>query len=223
MDAAGVDRCVLIPPSWQGDRNDLALEAAAAHPDRFGIMGRVTIDDPNAFDLSTWLDQPGMLGVRIMGLGADWFWKQASDYGLPVMTYAQGLSAELGEVARRYPDVRITTDHLNIPLGSREVGRFVEELLPLSELPNVTAKLSALPCHVDEGYPFPSLAPHVRAVVDAFGAERCMWGSDLSRLPCPYSDWVNAMAEGLNCLSSDEVEWIMGKSIAQVLNWPQPS
>ncbi|RMF85558.1 MAG: amidohydrolase, partial [Nitrospinota bacterium] len=33
MEAAGVDRVVIVPPSWEGDRNDLALEAARQHPD----------------------------------------------------------------------------------------------------------------------------------------------------------------------------------------------
>ena len=40
MDAAGVARVVIVPPSWEGDRNDLALEAARLHPDRFAVMGR---------------------------------------------------------------------------------------------------------------------------------------------------------------------------------------
>ena len=40
MDAAGVDRVVIVPPSWEGERNDLALEAARLHPDRFAIMAR---------------------------------------------------------------------------------------------------------------------------------------------------------------------------------------
>src|SRR5687768_15633811 len=48
MDAAGVDRVVIVPPSWEGDRNDLALEAARLHPDRFGIMGRLPIEKPES-------------------------------------------------------------------------------------------------------------------------------------------------------------------------------
>ena len=43
MDEAGVDRAVLIPPSWEGDYNDLVLEAAQAHPDRFAAMGRLAV------------------------------------------------------------------------------------------------------------------------------------------------------------------------------------
>ena len=41
MDLAGVRRMVLVPPSWEGDRNDLALEAARRYPDRFAVMGRL--------------------------------------------------------------------------------------------------------------------------------------------------------------------------------------
>src|SRR6516225_3640254 len=40
IDAAGVARVVIVPPSWEGDRNDLALQAARLHPDRFAVMGR---------------------------------------------------------------------------------------------------------------------------------------------------------------------------------------
>ena len=63
MDAAGVDRVVIVPPSWEGDRNDLALAAARAHPDRLAVMGRLDTEAPGArARVATWLDQPGMLG-----------------------------------------------------------------------------------------------------------------------------------------------------------------
>src|ERR1700745_1553299 len=40
MDAAGVARVVIVPPSWEGDRNDLALAAARLHTDRSAVIGR---------------------------------------------------------------------------------------------------------------------------------------------------------------------------------------
>ena len=46
MDKAGVDGVVIVPPSWEGDRNDVALDATASHPDRFCIMGRLDPDAP---------------------------------------------------------------------------------------------------------------------------------------------------------------------------------
>jgi L-fuconolactonase len=70
MAAAGVDRAVIVPPSWEGDRNDLALAAAKAHPDKFAVMGRPPLDkrDPRALD--HWRDQTGMLGIRVTTAGA---------------------------------------------------------------------------------------------------------------------------------------------------------
>src|SRR6202142_2139190 len=41
MDQAGVDRVVVVPPSWPGDRNDYALDAARRYPDRLAGMGRI--------------------------------------------------------------------------------------------------------------------------------------------------------------------------------------
>jgi predicted TIM-barrel fold metal-dependent hydrolase len=65
MDEAGVDRVVIVPPSWEGERNDYALEAARRYPNRFGVMGRILLTDPQAPGrLATWKQQPGMLGVR---------------------------------------------------------------------------------------------------------------------------------------------------------------
>src|SRR6202171_6801822 len=46
MDEAGVDAAVLVPPSLEGDRNDLCVEAAQKYPHRFSVMGRIALDRP---------------------------------------------------------------------------------------------------------------------------------------------------------------------------------
>src|SRR5260221_5822302 len=80
MDAVGVQRAVLVGPSWDGNRNDLVLAAARMHPDRFGVMGRFDDSDPAAkHTLREWRKHPGMLGVRLtfrtreLDIG-DWLW-----------------------------------------------------------------------------------------------------------------------------------------------------
>src|SRR3954468_7871044 len=66
MDTAGVDAAILVPPSFDGDRNDYAIEAVGKYPERLAIMGRVALQDNKASrDLSRWKAQPGMLGVRV--------------------------------------------------------------------------------------------------------------------------------------------------------------
>jgi predicted TIM-barrel fold metal-dependent hydrolase len=64
MREAGVDRAVIVPPSWEGERNDVALEAARLHPDRFAVMGRFALEKPESRSLvDGWRRQPGMLGM----------------------------------------------------------------------------------------------------------------------------------------------------------------
>ena len=45
MNAAGVGRVVIVPPSLDGIRNDLGLAAAQAYPERFAVMGKIDVKD----------------------------------------------------------------------------------------------------------------------------------------------------------------------------------
>ena len=65
MDRAGIDRAVIVPPTWIGEGNETALDVAHQHPKRFAIMGRIDVKRPDLKDaMATWKQQPGMLGVR---------------------------------------------------------------------------------------------------------------------------------------------------------------
>src|SRR4026208_1733831 len=65
-DAAGVQGVVLHPPSWDVRANEVAIEAAKKHPDRFAILGFFDVSRPqNRSLIDTWKNQPGMLGLRI--------------------------------------------------------------------------------------------------------------------------------------------------------------
>jgi L-fuconolactonase len=228
MDGAGVDRAVIVPPSWEGDRNDLALAAAASYPLRLGVMGRIDLANPSGEDFSTWREQRGMLGVRLTFLGggrvedAEWFWPRAEAAGLPVMVFGPGQTIEFGDVARRYPSLQLIIDHLNTGIRGDTVAldAALEPLLRLGALDNVAVKLSALPCLLGAEESLDSLTPQIRRVIDAFGAERSMWGSDISRLPCPYADWVEAGEAGLGVLSPSETEQVMDGAITTWLRWP---
>ena len=99
MDRAGVRRMVLVPPSWEGDRNDLALEAARLYPDRFAVMGRLALQDPESrARVADWKKQPGMLGMRftfhnghnrhfLTDGSADWLARSQHKPGFPIWTH----------------------------------------------------------------------------------------------------------------------------------------
>jgi len=130
MDEAGVDRVVIVPPGLN-DRNDYALEAAKRYPNRFGVMGRIPLQDPkSAALLPTWKQQPGMLGVRVtfntpptlawLSDGtADWFWPAAEKAGLAVMFLAVGEVPRFAHVAERHPQLTLIIDHMGLNSSSR--------------------------------------------------------------------------------------------------------
>lgn len=233
MDQAGVNRAVLVPPSWEGDHNDLALAAAAAHPDRLAVMGRIDAGDAaNAAALARWRRQPGMLGLRLTFLmpeqrqwlvdgAADWLWAAAEEAGLPIMVFPPDQLAAIERVAKRHPGLRLVIDHLAMDAGRSGGDAFatIPDLLALAKYPNVAVKASAMPCYSTEAYPFPDLHQTIRQVVDAFGPERVFWGTDLSRLSCDYRQAITLFTEELPFLSDADKELVMGQGICAWLGW----
>lgn len=138
MDEAGVDRAVVVPPRWPGDRNDYGIEAAKRYPNRFAVMGRIPLQDPkSAALLPKWKEQPGMLGVRVTFntptmIGwlkdgtADWFWPAAEKAGLPVMLLAFGLVPMFAPIAQRHPGLQLVIDHMGSDVGIAKAGRVPE-------------------------------------------------------------------------------------------------
>jgi len=234
MTVAGVDRAILVPPSWEGYRNDYALEAAQKYPDRFAVMGKVPLNDPASKDrIASWLKQPGMLGFRIsfrhsgthsfLDDGtADWFWADCERYDIPVMVFSPFAVEKIGEIAERHAGLRVIIDHmgLNVKWKGKDLAPGVDVVLKFARLPNVAVKASCLPCYVAETYPFPTLHPQIRRVVETFGPQRVFWGTDLSQSLCTYRQNVTLFTEELKFLSADDKEWIMGKALAHWLPWP---
>lgn len=237
MDEAGVNRVVIVPPSWEGDRNDLALEAARSHPDRFAIMGRLAIERPESRALiAGWKKQPGMLGLRftfhtelqrpwLTDGTADWIWPAAEQAGIPVMIFVPGSVAVVDGIAARHPGLRLVMDHLALPGTKKDAAAFTElpQLLALAKRPNVAVKASALPCYSSEAYPYRGLHAYIRQVYDAFGPRRMFWGTDWTRLPCPYRQAITLFTEELPWLSATDQEWVMGRAVCEWLGWRLPA
>jgi predicted TIM-barrel fold metal-dependent hydrolase len=236
MDLARVSRVVIVPPSWEGDRNDLALEAARLHPDRVAVMGRLARQKPESRALvAGWMKQPGMLGMRftfhnehnrpfLTDGTADWLWPAAERAGIPLMVLVPGSLDVLGRIAEKHPGLKLVIDHVG--LSVREKGPKVFEDLPavcaLARHPNVAVKASGMPSLSTQAYPFRDLHPHIRTLVDAFGPRRTFWGTDLTRMPCTYYECIALFTQHLPWLTGEDLEWVMGRGVCEWLGWPLP-
>lgn len=243
MATAGVDAAILVPPTFEGCRNDLVLAAAAAHPDRFGVMGRIALEDRDASEpiVRGWREQPGALGFRlVLSAGsdvnhpdggswlldgsADWFWPVAQECGVPVMVHCIDLVDRIADIADRYPGLRLVIDHLGLPTPARdaEVGLRVEQLADVARRPNVAVKAGSIPCYTTESYPYPMMQGYLRRVVELFGAHRVFWASDVSRLPCSYATLVRFFRTELSFLDDEERSLVLGRGLLDWLGWQLP-
>jgi predicted TIM-barrel fold metal-dependent hydrolase len=234
MDEGGVDRAIIVPPSWEGDRNDLACAAAKKHPDRFAVMGRV---DPGAeglrAQLPSWRGQPGMLGMRFalhtpqlrepfLEGRYDWLWSEAERHGIPVMVLIHHpYMPMMDAIAAKHPGLRLVIDHMGLVNGEKDAHAFrdLDKLLALAKRANVAVKSSALPCYSDEPYPYPGLHKCVKQVYDAFGPKRMFWGTDQTRSPIKYREGIALFTEHMTFLSASDQEWIMGRGVCEWLGW----
>jgi predicted TIM-barrel fold metal-dependent hydrolase len=237
MGAAGVSRTVLIPPSWDADRNDLVLAAAQRYPDRFAAMGRFDLDAADAAQrVATWCEQPGMRGFRISfslprwaaaleAQRVDWLWRAAEEAQVPIaLMVSQAQLPLIDAVAERFPALKIVICHLALPTEDKDEAAFrdFDRILPLARRPNVMVKVSALPAYTSDSYPFRALHPYIRRIYDAFGPRRMFWGTDLARLPCGYEQAISLFTEELPWLNADDKAWIMGRGLCDWLGWPLP-
>ncbi|MFS7878427.1 amidohydrolase [Streptomyces asiaticus] len=142
---------------------------------------------------------PGVLGLRIttawpprnverLRAGAyDRLLSTAEKHGVPVCVLGAGDLPDVAVVARAYPTLPLIIDHLGLnqpPFMPADdpPWRDLGQLLALADLPNVSVKLSGAPTLSDTPYPYPDIWPHLRQILDAFGVDRCMWGTDQHRI-----------------------------------------
>jgi predicted TIM-barrel fold metal-dependent hydrolase len=232
MTDAGVDRAILVPPTLEGERIDYVQEAVKRYPDRFRVMGRIAIDKPErAQTVATWRNQPGILGVRVnygfewLANGmANWFWDAAERANVPVMFLTNGQNALMGKVAERHPGLTLICDHMGISTAFMRDGTIANEVgivASLAKYPNVSVKLSSIPLFSNQPYPWRDVIPHMHRLFDAYGPQRCHWGTDMTNSfgKATLRQRITQFTEELPFLTESDKDWIMGRSLLARLRW----
>ena len=224
MDEAGVARAVLVQPvgAYSYD-NRYAADSAARFPERFTAVCCVDPNGPDpARELTHWVRERGVRGVRLFALsrGPSWL---AEPRTLPLVERAAELGAhvvvtifahqipELRSLLRRFPELPVSLDHCGFPELVREPWDEAASLFALAELPNLHCKVTThvLDRAAREGDP----KRFVRALVDRFGAQRVMWGSDFSQThDRPYAELVRSGCNAFAELSAEDRAWCLGRA-----------
>lgn len=117
------------------------------------------------------------------------------------------------QCARDYPRLAIVIDHAaKPPIADAAFGRWREDLAQLAALPNVHCKLSGLVTEAKPDWNVGDLRPYVAHVLEVFGAQRVIWGSDwpVVDLAGGYGAWLAASETLLSHLGQQDRNDIFG-------------
>jgi predicted TIM-barrel fold metal-dependent hydrolase len=238
MDAVGVDGAILVSPLtiYRHDAS-YALEVHERHPGRFALVKPVDPADPAVAEvIADWKRTPGTVGIRMLlvrgGLSADpadpglnGVLKAAARLSFPVNLHIAGRLDQGIELIRRNSDARIIIDHLGLvqphePPVPAQPWAELAKVLTLAKQENVAIKISGACTLAREPFPYRDIWDPVCRLIDAFGIERCMWGTDWTRAVkfLTYAQGVDAFRETARISESDKAK-LMGDTLARVYGW----
>jgi predicted TIM-barrel fold metal-dependent hydrolase len=237
MDAVGVDGALLVSvfTMYQYDAS-YAIGVHKAHPGRFALIKPVDPSDPAVAEtIADWAKTDGAVAVRIMmnrGVSTDpadpgltRVLKAAAKHDLPVNLLAWGRLEQVGEMAVRNPDATLVIDHLGLqqpfePPAPKEPWADLPKVLALAAHKNITIKISGACTLSQKPYPYPDIWDPLARIFDAFGLDRCMWGTDWTRAIAllTYKQGVDAFRVTDRLSDSDRAK-LMGGSLARIYSW----
>ncbi|MEU6008892.1 amidohydrolase family protein [Streptomyces sp. NPDC047453] len=222
--AAGVDRTVLVQTVTVPEETPELLALADAHDLIAGVVGWVDLTRPDiAAELARLRDLPGgrhLKGVRHQVQAEPdprWLLRPDVRRGLAAVSDA-GLVHDLVvvphqlpacvESAAGHPGLTFVLDHLGKPpIASGEREPWATAVRALAALPNTVCKLSGLVTEADPAtWTTADLRPYADVVLDAFGPDRLMYGSDwpVCTLAAGYAEVLAAARELTSELSAAE-------------------
>ncbi len=237
MDAVGVDAAILVSPfNLYGFDPSYALEVYRAWPDRFRVVKPLDVNDPAIDDdVAAWSKTKGVVGVRMMlrdempsdpaDPRVNRAFAAAGRHGLPVNFLCWGRLDQGAELVRRNPDTVIVIDHLGLlqphaPPPPAEPWADLPKLLAFAAYDNVRIKISGACTLSREPYPYNDIWDPILRIIDAFGIDRCMWGTDWTRATplLTYEQGVASFRDTAR-LSPGEKAKLMGGTLEKVYQW----
>jgi predicted TIM-barrel fold metal-dependent hydrolase len=238
MDEVGVDGGLLVSvhTMYRYDAS-YAIDAYNRHPDRFALIKPVDPTDPGVAEtIEAWKRQPGAVAIRIMmraGVSTDpedpginTVLATAGRVGLPVNLLAYGrLDTQVAPLAAKHPNTKLVIDHLGLqqpfePPAPPEPWADLPKLLGLAQYPNVAVKITGACTLSHQPFPYADIRAPLGRIFDAFGLERCLWGTDWTRAVAllTYRQGVDSF-RAPGWLSDTDRAMLMGGAAERVYGW----
>jgi predicted TIM-barrel fold metal-dependent hydrolase len=131
------------------------------------------------------------------------------DYDLSFDLCLRADQLHLGtELVQRAPDVTFILDHCGNPdIAGQGLDPWRAGITEIAHNPNVVGKVSGLANHCARGWTAETLRPYVEHMIESFGWDRVVWGSDhpvVTVTGGTLTDWVEASREIVSGASQDE-------------------
>jgi L-fuconolactonase len=237
MDAVGVDGAILVSAfTMYGYDASYALEVYARHKRRFGLVKPVDPADPAVAEtIAEWAATQGAVGIRLLlnrmasddpeDAGANRVLAAAAAHGQPVNLLCGGRLDQAAGLAARHPNTRLVIDHLGLrqpfePPPPEEPWADLPEVLKLAQYDNVAIKITGACTLSHRDFPYDDIWDPLSRIFDAFGLERCLWGTDWTRACAllSYEQGVEAFRVAGRLSDSDRT-MLMGGALSRVYNW----
>lgn len=190
-----------------------------AHP---RIVGAIASARPESPDFPAFLDRllaiDGVRGIRrILHTSPDELStsetfagniRRLGDAGLPFDLCVLARQLPVGrELAEKCPDTQFVLDHCGVPdVAGKALDPWRADIEALAALPNVAAKISGVVAYARADWTINDLRPFVEHVIESFGWDRVVWGSDhpVCTLTANLERWVETTQEIVAGASADE-------------------
>jgi len=240
--ANGIDRTILVQTRSSLDETREFLATAAQHDFIAGVVGWVDLTAKVPEQLAGLRAGPG--GAKLVGIrhqvhdeaDPEWLGKKDVRRGIGAIGKA-GLAYDILVKTRELPaalalvrglaDMRFVIDHIaKPPIASSVSSEWAARLKPLAAFPNVFIKLSGMVTEADwKRWTVRDITPYVQRVLEWFGPERCVFGSDwpVCLVAASYARVIDLCGQAIGDLPADERERIFGGNAAQLYRLPVPA
>ncbi len=227
----GIDGVVAVQAAQSEEETRFLADLAAGHPLIRGVVGWIDLKDPGlAGRLEAWADRPvvkgwrhivqaepeGFLGRRDFRRGVATIGRRGYTYDL--LIYHHQLE-EAAAFVEALGDQRLMLDHCAKPdVRSDSLAPWEKEMRRIARHPGVHCKLSGLLTEARwRGWTEEDLRPYIDVVLDAFGPERLVFGSDwpVVLLSGDYSDWMRVVESCLAPLGAELRQAVFGANAAR--------